>query len=54
MDGIDVKDNPVPEGDFFATIYKTLGIDPEIENYAGSRPIPLAPFGSNVVDELIT
>ena len=52
-DGIDVRDNPVTEGDFFATIYQALGIDPKQENYAGVRPIPLAPFGSNVVRELL-
>jgi hypothetical protein len=51
--GADVKENPVTEGDFFATIYKTLGIDPKTENYAGLRPIPLAPFGSKVVDALL-
>jgi len=51
--GTDVKDNPVPEGDFFATIYKALSIDPTTENYAGLRPIPLAPFGSKVVKALL-
>ena len=51
--GIDVKDNPVTEGDFFATIYKALSIDPKIENYAGLRPVPLAPFGSKVVKDLL-
>ena len=50
--GVDVKDNPVSEGDFFATIYKALGINPKKENYSGVRPIPLAPFGSNVVEKL--
>jgi len=52
-DGRDVTEGKVTEGDFFATIYKTLGIDPEMENYAGSRPVPLAPFGSSVVKELL-
>lgn len=51
-DGAEVKDNPVTEGDFFATIYHALGIDPTTENFAGVRPIPLAPFGSKVVTEL--
>ena len=41
------------EGDFFATIYKALGIDPTTENYAGVRPVPLAPFGSKVVKDLL-
>ena len=48
-----MKDSPVSEGDFFATIYKALGIDPAIENYAGLRPVPLAPFGSKVVKALL-
>jgi hypothetical protein len=52
-DGVDVKRDPVTEGDFFATIYKALGIDPKTENMAGSRPVPLAPFGSNVVESLL-
>ena len=52
-DGVDVKDNPVTEGDFFATIYQALGIDPETEHYNGVRPIPIAPFGSSVVKELL-
>jgi len=51
--GTEVKDNPVTEGDFFATIYSALGIDPSTENYAGLRPVPLAPFGSKVVKALL-
>lgn len=53
-DGYEVQDNPVSEGDFFATIYKALSIDPTTENYAGVRPVPLAPFNSRVVTELLT
>jgi hypothetical protein len=53
QDGKDVKDKPVTEGDFFATIYKSLGMNPNKENYQGVRPIPLAPFGSKVVEELL-
>ncbi len=52
-DGVDVKDNPVTEGDFFATIYQALGINPKTENYVGVRPIPVAPFGSKVVEDLL-
>jgi hypothetical protein len=52
-DGRDVKDSPVTEGDFFATIYQALGISPTTEHYAGSRPVPIAPFGSNVVKDLL-
>jgi hypothetical protein len=51
--GVEVKDKPVTEGDFFATIYQALSIDPTTENYAGLRPIPLAPFGSKVVSDLV-
>lgn len=53
QDGHDVKSNPVTEGDFFATIYKALGIDPKTEHLAGLRPVPIAPFGSNVVGDLM-
>lgn len=52
-DGIEVKDNPCTEGDFFATIYQALGINPKTENFAGSRPVPLAPFGSKVVESIL-
>lgn len=52
-DGVEVKDKPVTEGDFFATIYHALSIDPKTENFAGVRPVPLAPFGSKVVSELL-
>jgi hypothetical protein len=52
-DGVDVQDGLVTEGDFFATIYTALGLDPLAENFEGSRPIPIAPFGSNVVKELL-
>ncbi|HEX3149337.1 MAG TPA: DUF1501 domain-containing protein [Gemmataceae bacterium] len=54
VDGVEVKDNPVTEGDFFATIYKALGIDPTTENFAGVRPVPLAPFTSKVVESLLS
>jgi hypothetical protein len=52
-DGFDVKRDPVTEGDFFATIYQALGVDPTLENMAGSRPVPLAPFGAKVVESLL-
>ena len=50
-DGVDVKDSPVTEGDFFATIYTALGIDPTTENYSGVRPIPLAQFHHQVIKD---
>jgi hypothetical protein len=52
-DGVDVKDNPVTEGDFFATIYRALSIDYKAENMVGLRPVPLAPFGSKAVSALL-
>jgi hypothetical protein len=51
--GVEVKDNPVTEGDFFATMYRAMSINPMTENYAGLRPVPLAPFGSKVVKDLL-
>jgi len=51
--GDDVLSGKVTEGDFFASIYGALGINPAEENLAGSRPVPLAPFGSQVVKELL-
>jgi len=53
QDGRDVKSNPVTEGDFFATIYQALGINPKMENFAGIRPIPLANFGSKPVADIL-
>lgn len=53
-DGKDVVTGPVTEGDFFATIYQALGINPKTEHFAGSRPVPIAPFGSNVVKEILS
>lgn len=53
QNGVEVKENPVTEGDFFATIYRAMSINPMTENYAGLRPVPLAPFGSKVVKDLL-
>lgn len=53
LDGREVKTDPVSEGDFFATVYQALGINPKKEHYLGLRPIPIAPFGSKVVKELL-
>lgn len=52
-DGFDVKTNKVTEGDFFATVYSALGIDPTTENYSGVRPIPLAQFEHRVVKDIL-
>ncbi|WP_157368612.1 DUF1501 domain-containing protein [Zavarzinella formosa] len=53
VDGKEVKDNPVSEGDLFATIYTTLGIDSRAKHYHGVRPIWLTPEGTGPVKELI-
>lgn len=53
LDGHDVLSGQVTEGDFFATVYQALGIDPKTEHFAGSRPVPISPFGSNVVRDLL-
>ncbi len=47
------KDRPLTPNDLWATVYRHLGIDPQITfpNLAG-RPMPILPFGSPI-DELI-
>jgi len=52
-DGREVADNPVSEGDLFATIYTVLGVNPRVRHYVGTRPIWATPEGSRVVRELI-
>ena len=51
--GRDVKENPVSEGDLFATIYAALGINPRAKHYHGVRPIWLTPEGSQPVKSLL-
>jgi len=51
--GYNIVADPVHVHDFQATLLHLLGIDHEQENYHGSRPIPLAPFGSSVVKDLL-
>jgi len=52
-DGKDVKDKPVSEGDLFATIYTTLGINPRVKHYVGARPVWATPEGSKAIEELL-
>ncbi|MEX0702485.1 MAG: DUF1501 domain-containing protein [Planctomycetales bacterium] len=52
--GATVVDGEVTEGDFFATVYTALGIDPATEHYVGIRPIKLAPDASRVVHEVLS
>src|SRR5262249_45396489 len=48
-----VKDKPVSTGDICATIYKCLGIDPDMPVHDRSgRPIPIAQGGSPIRDIL--
>jgi predicted small lipoprotein YifL len=49
-EGRDVTQRQVTEGDFFATVYQALGSIPR-PNTTPARPVPIAPFGSNVVQE---
>ncbi len=53
IDGKEVKDNPVSEGDLFATIYTALGINARAKHYHGVRPVWLTPEGTGPVKELI-
>ncbi len=52
-DGRTVKDNPVSEGDLFATIYSALGINPRAKHYHGVRPVWLTPEFSEPVKTLL-
>lgn len=52
-DGKTVKDNPVSEGDMFATIYNALGINHRAKHYWGVRPIWLTPEGAKPIKELL-
>lgn len=52
-DGRDVKDRPISEGDLFATIYTTLGINPRARHMAGVRPIWATPEGSKPIKEVL-
>jgi hypothetical protein len=51
--GVGVKDDPVSEGDLFATIYTALGINPRAKHYVGPRPITAAPEKARVVKEIL-
>jgi uncharacterized protein (DUF1501 family) len=52
--GETVEDRPVSAADFFATIFKLLGIDPKKEHQAsGGRPIRIVREGAKPIVELI-
>ena len=50
-DGQEVTERPVKVQDLFATIYHALGIDPNRENMAGTRPVKIIE-GGKVVPEV--
>ncbi len=52
-DGRQVEENPVSEGDLFATIYHTLGMDHRVKHYVGPRPVWATPEGSKPIKELL-
>jgi Protein of unknown function (DUF1501)/TAT (twin-arginine translocation) pathway signal sequence len=54
INGHDVRDNPVSEGDLFATIYTALGINPRQRHYVGARPIWATPEGSKPIRDLLS
>lgn len=51
--GREVRDNPVSEGDLFATIYTALGMNPRVQHYVGTRPIWATPEGSRALQPLL-
>jgi hypothetical protein len=51
--GREVVDNPVSEGDLFATIYTALGINPRVRHTVGTRPIWATPEGSRPIRALL-
>ena len=52
--GATVEDRPVSPADFFATVFKILGIDPNKEHQAsGGRPIRMVKDGARVIKELM-
>ncbi len=53
QDGFEVEDKPVDEGAYFATIYKTIGVDHRALHYLGARPIWATPEGSKPIPELL-
>ncbi|HKI30946.1 MAG TPA: DUF1501 domain-containing protein [Gemmataceae bacterium] len=53
-DGKDVKDDPVTEGDLFATIYTALGINPRAKHFVGSRPVWATPEGARPVRAILS
>ncbi|MGI9468795.1 MAG: DUF1501 domain-containing protein [Rubripirellula sp.] len=53
-DGQTVTEGEMNAGDLFATIFSALGISPDKEYMVGSRPIPIADFGSEPCTEVLS
>jgi len=52
-DGRNVKEKPVSSADLFATVYTTLGMNPRVKHFVGTRPIWATPEDSSVVRDLL-
>ncbi|MBM3996747.1 MAG: DUF1501 domain-containing protein [Planctomycetes bacterium] len=52
-DGREVANDPVSEGDLFATIYTALGINPRVRHFVGARPIWATPEGARALRPLL-
>lgn len=52
-DGRTVKEKPVSSADLFATIYTTLGMNPRVKHFVGTRPIWATPEDASVVREIL-
>jgi hypothetical protein len=52
-DGQTVADGEMNAGDLYATIFAALGVDHEKEYMVGSRPVPIADFGSTPCSEVL-
>ncbi len=52
-EGHTVAEGEATAGDLFATIFKAIGIDHKHEYMIGSRPVPLADFGSEPIAEVL-
>jgi len=51
--GESIQDNPVSEGDWLATIYNALGIDPQAKHPAGQKMVPLTPENAKPIMDVL-
>jgi 3-mercaptopyruvate sulfurtransferase SseA len=52
-DGQTVADGEVGAGEYYATIFRALGINHEHEFFVGSRPVPLVNPGIEPIHEVL-